>query len=159
MEENQKKGSSNIIIYVIVGLLLLAGAGWFVLNSQSKNQAPQTTENTSATEETNNTSENTTDNVTADGEVKTFEVAASNFKFDQKEIRVKKGDTVKIMLTNTGGNHDWKVDEFNAATEIIGEGGTAEVEFVADKVGTFEYYCSVGTHRQMGMVGNLIVEE
>ena len=33
-----------------------------------------------------------------------------------------------------------------------------EVEFVVDKAGTFEYYCSVGNHRQMGMVGKLIVE-
>jgi uncharacterized cupredoxin-like copper-binding protein len=50
------------------------------------------------------------------------------------------------------------VDEFDARTVIVQPGQTAEVEFVADKTGTFEYYCSVGTHRQMGMVGKLIVE-
>jgi uncharacterized cupredoxin-like copper-binding protein len=32
------------------------------------------------------------------------------------------------------------------------------VQFVADKTGTFEFYCSVGNHRQMGMVGTLVVQ-
>jgi plastocyanin len=29
---------------------------------------------------------------------------------------------------------------------------------VADKKGTFEYYCSVGQHRALGMKGKLVVE-
>jgi plastocyanin len=32
------------------------------------------------------------------------------------------------------------------------------IEFVANKKGKFEYYCSVGEHRAMGMKGNLVVE-
>jgi len=37
-------------------------------------------------------------------------------------------------------------------------GTPTSVTFVADKTGTFEYYCSVGNHRAQGMVGKLIVE-
>ena len=37
----------------------------------------------------------------------------------------------------------------------IGEEQT--ITFVADKTGGFEFYCSVGNHRAMGMVGTLIV--
>ena len=33
------------------------------------------------------------------------------------------------------------------------------LEFTADKAGSFEYYCSVGEHKAMGMVGTLKVEE
>lgn len=36
--------------------------------------------------------------------------------------------------------------------------GVTSVTFVADTLGTFEYYCSVGNHRAQGMVGNLVVE-
>jgi len=90
--------------------------------------------------------------------LKLFKITAQNFSFDPKEIRVKKGDTVKITLNNVGGVHDWVIDEFNAKTPKIKDGETADIQFVADKSGTFEYYCSVGTHRQMGMVGKLIVE-
>jgi nitrite reductase (NO-forming) len=64
---------------------------------------------------------------------------------------------VKIVLVNKGGIHDLVIDGFNVRTPQIGDGKSAEVTFVVDKTGTFEYYCSVGNHRQMGMVGKLIV--
>jgi plastocyanin len=66
---------------------------------------------------------------------------------------------VRIEFTALEGFHDWKVDVFDAATEKVRpENGMTSVEFVADAIGTFEYYCSVGQHRAQGMVGNLIVE-
>lgn len=89
---------------------------------------------------------------------KTFTVKGSNFTFSPLEIRVKRGDQVKVVFVNEEGFHDWVLDEFNARTPQIGAGATAEVRFTADKVGTFEYYCSVGSHRAMGMVGKLVVE-
>ena len=92
------------------------------------------------------------------GEVKEFTVTGSNFSFDPSEIKVKKGDTVKITFKNSGGMHDWVLEEFNVRTKRIQGGEQEVVEFVADKTGTFEYYCSVGSHRAMGMKGNLIVE-
>ncbi len=91
--------------------------------------------------------------------VETFSLTGENFAFSQKEIRVKKGTTVKIQFASTGGFHDWVIDEFNAATAQVKAGESTSVEFVADKIGTFEYYCSVGNHRAQGMVGTLIVEE
>lgn len=91
-------------------------------------------------------------------DVKTFTVGGSNFSFDVQEIRVKEGDKVKITLVNNGGFHDLVIDEFNVATSQIQAGQTSSIEFVANKKGTFEYYCSVGAHRQQGMVGKLIVE-
>ena len=96
----------------------------------------------------------------AAGQVKTFSVTGTEFRFSLPEMRVKQGDTVRVTLTNGGTMpHDWKVDEFNAATKIVAPGGQPEtVEFVAGEAGTFEYYCSVGQHRANGMVGKLIVE-
>lgn len=90
--------------------------------------------------------------------VKTINITGKPFSYSISEIKVKKGDTVKIVFTNTEGTHDWGINEFNARTKVIQAGKTDEVTFVADKTGTFEYYCSIGQHRQMGMKGNLIVE-
>lgn len=89
---------------------------------------------------------------------KIFELSAKPFEFSQKEIRVKKGDTVRINLSMTQGLHDWAVDGFDARTRQLKAGERDSVVFVADKAGTFEYYCTVANHRQMGMVGKLIVE-
>lgn len=93
------------------------------------------------------------------GAVKEFTVSGTNFAFDPAEIRVQQGDTVRITLVNDSAMpHDWKLDEFNAATAIIQGGQQDTIEFVADEAGEFEYYCSVGQHRELGMVGTLIVE-
>lgn len=98
------------------------------------------------------------DDTEADAEAKVFDIDGSNFAFSVKEIRVQEGDTVTINLTSADGFHDWNVDEFDAATTRVNTGETASVTFVADTAGTYEYYCSVGNHRAMGMVGTLIVE-
>ncbi len=87
-----------------------------------------------------------------------FDIKGLNYSYDVKEIKVKLNDTVKINFINTEGMHDLKIDEFNVATKIIKTGESETVEFVANKTGTFEYYCSVGQHRANGMWGKLIVE-
>ncbi|MEK6792398.1 MAG: plastocyanin/azurin family copper-binding protein [Nanoarchaeota archaeon] len=96
--------------------------------------------------------------------VKTFVVTGENFKFvvngaSNPDIKVNKGDRVRIEFTSTKGFHDWVVDEFDVATKQVRDSdGMTYVEFIADKIGTFEYYCSVGQHRANGMKGNLIVK-
>ena len=90
-------------------------------------------------------------------QVKEFAIDGNNFSLTLAAITVNKGDTVKITFTNRFGMHDWKLDEFNVGTKVLKAGESETVTFVADKSGTFEYYCSVGSHRQMGMVGKLIV--
>ena len=96
--------------------------------------------------------------ISLDAEAEVFEITGSNFAFSQSEIRVKEGDVVTINFESTDGFHDWVVDEFNAATAKVNTDGTTSVTFVADKKGTYEYYCSVGNHRAQGMVGTLVVE-
>ena len=91
-------------------------------------------------------------------ETKEFAITGDNFSFSPAEIKVKQGDRVKIIFTNARGNHDLKLDEFAVATKLLKAGESETVEFVASKIGTFEYYCSVGSHRAMGMVGKLVVE-
>lgn len=95
---------------------------------------------------------------TNESQVKTFEVEGRPFEFSVKEMRVKQGDIVRVTFSSIEGLHDFTIDEFNARTKQLQAGESDTVEFVADKTGTYEYYCSVGNHRQMGMRGNLIVE-
>ncbi len=75
------------------------------------------------------------------------------------DLTARVGDTVAITLVNDDGRfHDIVIDEFNAATPVIGERGQEEtIQFTADQAGTFYYYCSVSGHRQAGMEGQLIV--
>nr|MBP9748514.1 cytochrome C oxidase subunit II [Candidatus Paceibacterota bacterium] len=74
------------------------------------------------------------------------------------KISVKKGDKVKIIFKNSAGFHDLVIDEYGVATKQAQAPDTEVLEFTATKTGSFEYYCSVGSHRAMGMVGILTVE-
>jgi len=55
--------------------------------------------------------------------------------------------------------HDFNIDEFDVKLPVTAAGETNSVTFIADTIGEFEYYCSVGQHRQLGQVGTLVVEE
>ena len=95
--------------------------------------------------------------------VRTFVLTGENFKFvmggiDNPDIVVNHGDRVRIEFVSAQGFHDWVVDEFGAATERVRDGNSTSVEFVADRAGTFEYYCSIGHHRAQGMRGSLIIQ-
>lgn len=89
---------------------------------------------------------------------KEFTVTGKNFAFAPANMTVKKGDRVRITFVNDAGTHDLKIEGYDVGTSIIKGGATETFEFVADKAGSFEYYCSVGSHRQMGMKGTLIVQ-
>lgn len=93
-----------------------------------------------------------------DGKTKTFTIVGSNFKFSPNEMKVNKGDTVKVIFKSQGKSHNFVIDEFKVKTAELEEDKSEEVTFVADKTGTFEFYCSVGEHRSMGMKGSLIVQ-
>ncbi len=99
------------------------------------------------------------DDTGAMGNVKEFTVTGSPFKFEPANMTVNKGDTVKITFKNEEGFHDLVIDEFDARTKQIAAGQEETIEFVADQAGSFEYYCSVGNHRAMGMKGTLTVNE
>lgn len=90
-------------------------------------------------------------------EIKEFTIKESNFKLNPSTITVNKGDTVKITVINDGGTHNLFIRDYNERTDIISSGSRI-LEFVADKTGTFDMWCEVGTHRSLGMEGQLIVK-
>lgn len=152
-----------LIILVLVAVL---GGGYYVMTKGQSSQEPTPTDAMTAEgdeffEEDATESYGTEEGATLDaGTVKEFTVEGTEFAFDLKTITVNKGDTVKINFTNGGKyTHDWVVDEFGARTKVINGGESDSVTFVADQVGSFEYYCSVMQHRKQGMVGQLVVEE
>ncbi len=147
-----------------IGLILVVGAAIMLKGKKTPPSAAITATPPTSTAPDQSMSANdtvatpsTTAKVTLDGQVKVINVQASSFAFNPAEITVNKGDKVRIVLTNASGNHNWVIDEFNAKTKTIQSGQTDQVEFTASKAGTFEYYCAVANHRQMGMVGKLIV--
>ncbi len=132
-------------------VLVVIGAGGVLINSNSKLKS-QKSETAKVVESPTPTPE------VVSGKITEVTVEASNYKFAPAAIKVKQGDTVRLIFKSTGGIHSLVIDQFGVQTAQLGEGEEEEVEFVADKIGTFEYYCSVGNHRAQGMKGLLVVE-
>lgn len=74
-------------------------------------------------------------------------------------MEVNRGERVRITLVNDQGTHDLVVDGYNVRTKTIQVGQSETIEFMAEEAGVFEFYCSIGSHRQMGMKGTLVVKE
>ena len=84
---------------------------------------------------------------------------AGSFYYKPDVITVKKGERIFLTLNAVSMMHDFNVDELGIKVAITKSGESNSVEFTANQVGTFEYYCSVGQHRKMGQVGKLIVTD
>lgn len=177
MEENKGQEAPNgkstlspMIIAGIVGIIIILAVVGYVLakkiskSSVSTNQmesAPTTVMVQEKTQGSNsaipNVAEGSKTEEKTEGAVKAFEIDGSNYKFTPNVLKVNEGDSVRITFKNTQGMHNFMIDEFNAKSKTISTGETDELSFVASKKGTFEFYCSVGKHRAMGMVGTLTV--
>lgn len=150
-----------IIVGVIVLIIILAVVGYGLTRNGTKSSQTPTTPDAQPTKVV--TQEKLSPSVSPSGAmkveaVKTFEVDGSNFKFSPNVLSVKEGDTVKITFKNTQGFHSFVLDEFKAKSKTIPADQTDELTFVASKKGIFEFYCGVGNHRAMGMVGKLTVQ-
>lgn len=94
----------------------------------------------------------------ADAPVKTFEVAASRYKFDPDSIEVDEGDRVVLKMRSLDVAHGLAVKDFKASAAIPKGGEVVTLEFVAAKAGTYAIECSEYCGRgHKGMKGQLVV--
>lgn len=145
-----------VVLIAIAGFFLSEGTDTTIREPEQSVTADEPAVETAPTD----TAVSETDPVpaAAEDDTNTFTVTGVNYAFDVEEMTVTEGDTVTINFSSEDGFHDWVVDAFDAATEKVRPGTPTSVTFVADQAGTFEYYCSVGNHREQGMVGTLTVE-
>lgn len=81
--------------------------------------------------------------------------------WDPQEIKVKKGEPVKIVLRNEDGvTHGFYLPAFDIIVREIKAGHIEKVEFTPNAAGEFGFYCNVWCgNYHMQMRGKLIVEE
>ena len=100
--------------------------------------------------------------IASTGVVREFVMTARSFEFNPKMIEVNGGDTVRLRITGldngVGDGHGFGIWEFGLS-DLFRENQTIVFEFVADRTGTFTYfcyrYCGIG---HSGMTGTLVVE-
>lgn len=88
--------------------------------------------------------------------VQNVTIVASNWKFDQAEYKVKKGQPVSLTLKNESGVHGLEVEKLNVKLD----NKTKTKEFTPDKAGRYNIVCTIpcgSDHLKMKAV--LVVEE
>lgn len=167
MEENKieevavEKNNPFMVLGGVVALALVVGIIFFATKGNTNKTASETakpvanmTEEKSEAPEVAGTS---TGSAALDMTAKQIVVDAGAFYYKPNTITVKKGEKVQIVLKSVDMMHDFNIDELNVHSPIVKSGTENTVTFTADKVGKFEYYCSVGQHRKNGQVGTIEV--
>ena len=89
--------------------------------------------------------------------IKTFDMVAKQWDFVPSTITVNKGDTVKMIINSIDVKHGIAIPEFGVNSDL-NPGEITTIEFVADKSGSFRFFCSVFCGSGHGsMEGTLIV--
>ena len=133
-----KKGDLNKV-YIGVGIVLLIVVLFFVFSSSSN--APNNSETSTST-----------------GQVKEFTMTAQRYSFTPGDLTVNKGDTVILHITSIDVNHGIAIPQFGVSQELpVGQEET--VKFIADKAGTYTFFCNVYCGPGHGsMTGTLTVQ-
>jgi plastocyanin len=89
-----------------------------------------------------------------------YDITMSNFTFSPNIIEASPGETLTISLTSLGGTHDFVIDELDVQSLLLGSNESQDLTItIPDNASgmTYQFYCSVGNHREMGMVGEIRV--
>lgn len=121
-------------LFILVGVLVLAFVGFILVDSQSRNRGYRG--------ECGPSGCSGEGMPIGDASLKEFTITASRFKFEPSTITVNKGDRVRITLVNTDTSHGIAISEFGFDLRA-GAGEIKSAEFLADKEGTFNFFCSV----------------
>jgi len=112
----------------------------------------------------------------AAGDVRVIEVTAQQYDFAPEEIHVKKGARVQLKVRATDRSHGLKMSLYPDGAEQSGQPGLKidpprknwkiekdeerSIEFIAERVGTYGFKCSIFCGLgHGGMRGKLVVEE
>lgn len=110
---------------------------------------------------TTNTGGGTTGTTTPESspQLRKFTITARKWEFDPSTITVKKGDTVQFTVMSVDVTHGFSIPDFNV-NKTLEPGKSINFEFIANKIGTFSFACSVYCGEgHKDMKGTLIVEE
>ncbi len=86
-----------------------------------------------------------------------IKVEASRAGFKPKIVTLRKGETVRVVLSTADDEHCFAVDALRIEKRIV-PGKTTEVDVVVDKAGTLPFYCCLEPDRE-ALRGRIVVRE
>jgi heme/copper-type cytochrome/quinol oxidase subunit 2 len=69
-----------------------------------------------------------------------LEVSVSRAGFQPSSLTIRRGETVRVVLTSTDGEHCFAIDALRIEKRIV-PGRPTRFDLIADTAGTYTYYC------------------
>jgi heme/copper-type cytochrome/quinol oxidase subunit 2 len=89
----------------------------------------------------------------------TIEIKVSRAGFEPARIVLHRGETARLLITSTDGEHCFAVDALRIEKRVTSERPT-RLELTPERSGTFPFYCCVETGKQAERErGELVVGE
>ena len=108
--------------------------------------------------ETSVTSEEVDEDV-SDEDAYEVTIKMSEYTISPSVISINAQKDTTFILKNLGfTTHSFVIDELDIYSGVIPPGESKTVNFTAEEPGEYDFYCSVGNHRDNGMEGILIVK-
>lgn len=145
-----KEFFTAIIVGVVV-MFMIIGSLWFSPNSVLRLRLPS--RQVVKIDQTNSMPENSEEQVLVN-------MSATEYRFSQSVINAKAGQRISVTLQNAGEMvHDFVVETGDGkySTKKLEPGMSETIEFVVEKPGEYDFYCSIVGHREQGMEGKLVV--
>ncbi len=143
----------KIIMYTVI--ILIVGILAFTLLNSNKSSNPGVVNNNGST---SNAKGEDTQNDKTEGTV----VVGDHLSFAPNRIEVSAGQKVTVTFKSVDDIHDFVIDELDVDSGLIGRNQSTTLTFTipadAKSGDTYEYYCSVDSHRANGMVGTIVVK-
>ncbi len=99
----------------------------------------------------------------AAGQAQEIEVSETDFKLDPSDPTVKAGEvTVKATNDSDSTVHNLEVEGPSGSEELpqdLQPGDSGELKVDLNKAGKYKWYCPIANHEELGMVGEITVEE
>lgn len=134
---------NKTLIIVAIALVVIFAGIYLYSNSNNKNISGETVQDIGP--QTSSTG------------VKEFSMTAKQWKFEPNSITVNQGDLVRLKITSIDVAHGIAIPDYGI-NEYLSPGQTVDIEFTADRKGTFRFACSVSCGvGHSGMSGKIIV--
>ncbi len=143
MSKNLLIGFGVLIAVVIAGIVFVR---------LPKPSSPPSASNSQAVPGTTTTSE-------TGGKINEIKVSAKEFAYTPSTITVNKGEKVRITLTNDGAaSHNLSIQGLGISTKTIVPGESDSIEFTPSTAGSFTFFCTIDSHKDLGLTGTLEVK-
>jgi plastocyanin len=142
----------HLALLLVIVPLVLAACGDD--DEETTSDSSDTTAAESTTEETT-----TADDAAGSGGGETIAIKESDFKLDPADVTAAAGEVTFDLSNDGAAPHNLEVEGngVEEVSETLDPGATGSLT-VDLEPGTYELYCAIGDHRDLGMEGELTVE-